>query len=181
MPYNIRGNGFEKRERGGSLSDDPRLKNSEPASPIIPTFVTVQSRLSLQKYTFTLCSFKKIVSDSSELFVMSDDASAAALSPMINGTVPSGSHREADASTSTPPQRSGSLAEVCADLHQRVTNFLNAAPESEVVRRTQEQTRTSIRVIEKALQDYGYVHSLLLTSAGPLRLNIMHQWQVYSF
>jgi len=86
---------------------------------------------------------------------MSSDASAAAASPMINGTVPTGneSHREADASTTAPPP-SQSLAEVCADLHQRVTNFLNAEPESELVRRTQQQTRISLRAIEKALQDY---------------------------
>lgn len=80
---------------------------------------------------------------------------------MTNGFIPSGSHREADASTdpatAPPPQQQQMLAEVCADLNQRVTTFLNAAPESEIVRRTQDQTRVAIGVIEKALQDYEYV------------------------
>lgn len=89
---------------------------------------------------------------------MSSDASAAAASPMTNGTSHLASHREADASTAaSPTSQPQSLAEVCADLHQRVTNFLNAEPENEVTKRTQEQARTSIQVIEKALQDYEYV------------------------
>jgi len=102
---------------------------------------------------------------------MSSDASAAAASPMTNGTVPSGneSHREADASRnpatdSSVVQQQRSLAEVCADLNQRVTSFLTASPESKAVKRTQEQTRISIKVIEKALEDYKYVAS---TSALP--------------
>lgn len=101
---------------------------------------------------------------------MSSDASAAAASPMTNGSVPSGtgSHREADASnnpaTASSTQHLQSLADVCADLNQRVTSFLTASPESEVVKRTQEQTRISIKVIEKALEDYEYVAS---TSAAP--------------
>lgn len=84
---------------------------------------------------------------------MSSDASAAAASPMTNGSEPQ-VNREADASTTTTNQ---TLAEACADLHARVSNFLNAEPESDVVRRTQEQTKTSMGVIEKALQDYEYV------------------------
>ncbi|KAK5947531.1 3'-phosphoadenosine 5'-phosphosulfate sulfotransferase [Knufia obscura] len=93
---------------------------------------------------------------------MSSDASAAAASPMTNGSVPSGtgSHREADASnnpaTASSTQHLQSLADVCADLNQRVTSFLTASPESEVVKRTQEQTRISIKVIEKALEDYDF-------------------------
>lgn len=91
---------------------------------------------------------------------MSNDASAAAASPMTNGTSQDGSHREADASTSisthseAPPS---SLASVCADLHRRVTNFLNAEPDTEALSRTQAQTRVAISVIEKALSDYEYV------------------------
>jgi len=92
---------------------------------------------------------------------MSNDASAAASSPMTNGSVPSGSHREAGASDSAPPSHSHSLAEVCADLHRRVTSFLRSTPESELERRTQTQTTIAIGVIEKALQDYEYVASAL--------------------
>lgn len=83
---------------------------------------------------------------------MSSDASAAAASPMTNGTASSEGHREADASN-----LSTSLAEVCADLNRRVTNFLNAVPKSEAVKHTQEQTRIAVEVIHKALQDYEYV------------------------
>lgn len=87
---------------------------------------------------------------------MSSDASAAASSPMTNGPSPGGSHREADASTTGHPVSSSTLAEVCADLHQRVNNFLNSEPKDELTRRTQEQTKVSVQVVEKALQDYEY-------------------------
>lgn len=83
--------------------------------------------------------------------VMSHDASAAASSPMTNGTGDSQVNREADASST-----SSSLADICAELHTRVTRFLNVESESEQVKRTQEQARISIQVIEKALQSYEY-------------------------
>ncbi|KAK5077931.1 3'-phosphoadenosine 5'-phosphosulfate sulfotransferase [Lithohypha guttulata] len=85
---------------------------------------------------------------------MSSDASAAAASPMTNGTSLYGSHREADASTSPPS--SHTLADVCADLHNRVTKFLNAEPQNETTKRTQQQTKVAMGVIEKALHDYGF-------------------------
>ena len=88
---------------------------------------------------------------------MSNDASAAAASPMTNGASQNGSHREADASTGTSGPPPSSLASVCADLHARVTHFLNAEPDTETLRRTQAQTRVAISVIEKALQDFEYV------------------------
>jgi hypothetical protein len=64
---------------------------------------------------------------------------------------------EADASTT--------LAEVCADMHNRVSAFLTAAPKSEIIRRTQEQSRISLGVVEKALQDYEYAVAPTLTGA----------------
>lgn len=87
---------------------------------------------------------------------MSNDASAAAASPMTNGTSLDGSHREADASTSVQQSSTDqtSLADVCADLNRRVNNFLNAEPETDSIKRTQAQTRIAVDVIAKALQDY---------------------------
>lgn len=89
---------------------------------------------------------------------MSSDASAAAASPMTNGISREGSHREADASTGTASVSSSSphtsLANVCADLNQRLTAFLNAAPEDPITRRTQDQTRIACQVVAKALEDY---------------------------
>jgi len=95
---------------------------------------------------------------------MSSDASAAAFSPMTNGTSLGGIHREADASTTEHPASSSTLSDVCADLHQRVTNFLNAEPKEEVVRRTQQQTKVALQVIEKALRDYEYALCHYLTT-----------------
>ena len=77
---------------------------------------------------------------------MSSDASLPPNAPVTNG-LKDRSHGEADASSTT-------IAEVCADVHRRVSAFLNAAPTSDRVRSTQEQTRISIGVIEKALRDY---------------------------
>jgi FAD synthetase len=77
---------------------------------------------------------------------MSSDASLPPNAPMANGL--DHGHGEADASTT--------LSEVCADMHNRVSAFLAASPKSDTTRRTQEQTRISLGVIEKALQDYEY-------------------------
>lgn len=88
---------------------------------------------------------------------MSSDASAAAASPMTNGVPQDGSHREADASTGTATVSSSSsntLLDVCADLHHRLTGFLNAAAADSVTKRAQDQTRVTYKVVEKALQDY---------------------------
>ena len=77
---------------------------------------------------------------------MSGDASLPPNAPMANGLDPG--HGEADASTT--------LSEICADMHTRVSAFLAASPKSDNIRRTQEQTRISLGVIETALQDYEY-------------------------
>ncbi|ETI20801.1 hypothetical protein G647_07143 [Cladophialophora carrionii CBS 160.54] len=66
---------------------------------------------------------------------------------MVNG--------EADVLSSSNPA-THSLQDVCAVLHGQVDAFLSAAPENDVTRRTQEQTRISMQVIEKALNDYDF-------------------------
>lgn len=88
---------------------------------------------------------------------MSSDASAAAASPMTNGSPHDGSHREADASTrsgTASSPSSSTLLDVCADLHERLTRFLDTAPADPVTKRAQDQTRVACNVVEKALQDY---------------------------
>jgi hypothetical protein len=82
---------------------------------------------------------------------MSGDASLPPNAPMANGV-----HGEADASTT--------LSEVCSDMHSRVSAFLSTSPKSDIIRRTQEQTRISLGVIEKALQDYEWVVSRICVS-----------------
>lgn len=78
---------------------------------------------------------------------MSGDASLPPNAPVANGL--DRGHGEADASTT--------LSEVCADVHSRVSAFLSATPKSDLMKRTQEQTRISLGIMEKALQDYEYV------------------------
>ncbi|KAH0834494.1 hypothetical protein FOPE_03819 [Fonsecaea pedrosoi] len=74
--------------------------------------------------------------------------------PMTNGTLASVLvNGEADV-PSSPAPISHSLQEVCALLHAQVASFLSAAPEDDVTRKTQEQARISMRVIEKALDEY---------------------------
>ena len=79
-------------------------------------------------------------------------ASLPPQAPMTNGT-----HKmvngEADVSSSFHPA-AHSLEDVCALLYEQVSDFLSACPADDVTRRTQEQTRISMQVIEKALQDY---------------------------
>ena len=89
-----------------------------------------------------------------------NDASLPPHAPMTNGTLTPG-HGEVDAShwESPPPPSSDEplLQDVCADIHNRVEAFLAVQDDSDVTRRTQEQTRIALDVIEKALKDYGYV------------------------
>ncbi|KAJ9613391.1 3'-phosphoadenosine 5'-phosphosulfate sulfotransferase [Cladophialophora chaetospira] len=74
------------------------------------------------------------------------------LHKMVNG--------EADVSlshpTAYPATHPRSLENVCALLHGQVDAFLKAEPEDDVTRRTQDQTRISMQVIEKALLDYEF-------------------------
>ena len=82
---------------------------------------------------------------------MSDDASLPPNAPMINGQ---DSQPQIDGEEDASPSSMPSLEAVCADLHRRVTAFLNRAPGSDSTRKVQEQVRISISVIEKALTDY---------------------------
>jgi hypothetical protein len=87
---------------------------------------------------------------------MSSDASLPPNAPIADGpdTLPS-VYGEADASTTFgATAASTTLEEVCKDIHRRVTAFLDKPPDSDLTRRVQEQTRISIEVIEKALNDY---------------------------
>ncbi len=74
------------------------------------------------------------------------NASLPPNAPMMNGTVPN-RHGEADVPSS-------SLEHVCAQLHSQVHSFLAASPSDDVTRRTQEQTKIALGVIEQALADY---------------------------
>ena len=80
-------------------------------------------------------------------------------------------------SMSPSASQNPSLEIVCKDFHGRVTAFLNRKPsthtansdvkwdtkrEANLVCQVQERTRTSLAVIEKALQEYEYV-----ASSGP--------------
>ena len=65
-------------------------------------------------------------------------------------------HSEHDDEIEIPPNPTP-LSEVCADVHARVTAFLESPSQDETVKRTQEQARLSIGVIEEALKEYGYV------------------------
>ncbi|OAP64880.1 hypothetical protein AYL99_00852 [Fonsecaea erecta] len=73
--------------------------------------------------------------------------------PMANGTL-AAVNGEADVSSSSASAHS--LQDVCALVHAQVSAFLSAAPEDDVTRRTQEQARISMGVIEKALNDYEF-------------------------
>ncbi|OAL40430.1 hypothetical protein AYO20_00166 [Fonsecaea nubica] len=86
--------------------------------------------------------------------------------PMTNGTLASVSvNGEADV-PSSPAPISHSLQEVCALLHAQVASFLSAAPEDDVTRKTQEQARISMRVIEKALDEYEFENLSLSYNGG---------------
>lgn len=49
------------------------------------------------------------------------------------------------------------LPELCARIHARVTAFLDDEPKNDQIRAVQEETRTSLKVIEEALGRYRSV------------------------
>lgn len=94
---------------------------------------------------------------------MSNDASLPPNAPIINGldTQPQiDGEEDASPLSATIPASTSSLEAVSQDMNRRVTAFLNRRPDSDLVRRVQEQTRISIAVIEKALTDYECVQTL---------------------
>jgi FAD synthetase len=53
-----------------------------------------------------------------------------------------------------------SILPICAALAKRVNAFLESEPETELLRRVQEQTRSALGVISTALDRYRYFHHL---------------------
>ncbi|KEF52999.1 uncharacterized protein A1O9_10907 [Exophiala aquamarina CBS 119918] len=103
--------------------------------------------------------------------------------PMTNG-VASG-HGEADVTATENSQidsgGASSLQNVCAGLHAQVQAFLSSSPPDEVTKRTQDQTRTAMGVVEKALRDYQFEHVSLSYNGGKdclvlliLYLSVLH-------
>jgi FAD synthetase len=104
---------------------------------------------------------------------MSNDASLPPNAPIINGLdIQHPIHGEEDASPSsaTISRSTSSLETVCKDLHGRVSAFLKRPPDSDMIRRVQEQTRVSIDVIEKALKDYECVQPFQIPGHCHMRL-----------
>ncbi|KAK5048893.1 hypothetical protein LTR84_005313 [Exophiala bonariae] len=58
------------------------------------------------------------------------------------------------------------LKEVCAQLNAQVTTFLSSAPPDDVTRRTQEQTRIAMGVVERAVREYSFEHVSLSYNGG---------------
>lgn len=47
-----------------------------------------------------------------------------------------------------------SLSEICAEVNARVEAFLKAEPKNDRIRRAQEQSRLSLRILGEALERY---------------------------
>ncbi|KAL9108446.1 MAG: hypothetical protein Q9227_006780 [Pyrenula ochraceoflavens] len=66
------------------------------------------------------------------------------------------------------------LREICGELHRKVQTFLqkeyDSAIDSELVRRVQEQTRTSLEVIREALQTYDSIPAIYAYPPDPFPL-----------
>lgn len=65
------------------------------------------------------------------------------------------SHGEADVSSNTTAKATAaSLQDVCAALNAQVQAFLASSAPDDVTRRTQEQTRIAMGVVETAVREY---------------------------
>jgi hypothetical protein len=100
---------------------------------------------------------------------MSNDASLPPNAPIVQGLhdQPRTNGEEDASSASAAGSAPSSLEAVCADLHRRVSAFLDKPPDSDLTRRVQEQVRISIGVIEKALNDYEFVKLILFHPMPP--------------
>jgi hypothetical protein len=58
------------------------------------------------------------------------------------------------------------LPELCARIHEKIEEFLDEEFEEEGLKRVQRQTRTSLKVIEDALERYRLVHTLCYEQAA---------------
>lgn len=67
----------------------------------------------------------------------------------------------------TQSSSSGSLRDVCAQLHARVDAFLKKKPTSDIEKRVQERTKTSVHVIRDALDRYEYATEQEYMSVAP--------------
>lgn len=73
---------------------------------------------------------------------------------MTNG-IASTSHGEADVSDTPTANAPPTLKDVCAQLNAQVSAFLSAPPPDDVTRRTQQQTRIAMDVVERAVREYS--------------------------
>lgn len=51
-----------------------------------------------------------------------------------------------------------SLQQLCEQLNDKISIFLRAEPETELVRRVQRQTVTSLQTVHDALEKYSFAH-----------------------
>ena len=65
----------------------------------------------------------------------------------------------ADQLTQLPNGDTSPLRTICAELHDKVTSFLNEDLKTERLKATQEQTRRSLAVIQEALDKYEFAAS----------------------
>lgn len=71
-----------------------------------------------------------------------------------------GADVRADAAANGVPEEVRELREVCAELDEKVTRFLEEETEDEVLRGVQRRVRESVDIIAEALQRYTYVPPL---------------------
>jgi hypothetical protein len=64
--------------------------------------------------------------------------------------------------------------QLCARIHDRIAAFLESKDESPRLKSVQEQTRTSLEIIEKALDEYRYVVTAPLSSTPSLNAYIAY-------
>ena len=108
-------------------------KKITPTFGLIATYMTMLAKLSIISEQNV-----NLISNSNVIFMLYDHEST---------------HSQADSISAAK----SSLPIVCEQIHQRVEAFLSKEPDSERLRGVQEQCRTSLRVIEEAIERYRCV------------------------
>jgi len=73
-----------------------------------------------------------------------------------NEVLPNGGQRKPTLPSPLLPSQPIPLPELCSRVHERITAFLTQEAQTRRLRSVQEQTKTSLRVIQEALRRYKY-------------------------
>ncbi|KAF4555628.1 Phosphoadenosine phosphosulfate reductase-like protein [Elsinoe fawcettii] len=84
------------------------------------------------------------------------------MTPAVNGTI----NHDARWTETIAQDNEPDLTRLCAKVHARINAFLDAEPSTDLLRRVQEQTRLSLKIIDEALERFSLEELSLSYNGG---------------